>query len=547
MLCWPAAPTPIIFLHTLTSPPLKNNSLPSDFLKKTGALYGIWTLLGLHVLVWVLVRGVTDSNLDHYADMLENYAWGQNLAWGSTKHPPLFAWVTRLWFDVFPTLDTAYYLLSYVNVAIGLLGVYRLALALRRPDLALPCVMLLCMAFPYSNLAAKFNANAILLSLWPWVAVAWHHSVRNTGRSGWLWSVALGLFSALAILGKYYSGVFLLGVFLAALVSHAGRRWFFTLKPWLALLVFVLCLLPHFQWLRLHDYVTLRYVGEQGSHDGTDWTQLYKFAIAPVAYWLIPWLLCAWLYAPGQPDVLERLRGWPLRLVRSWYPQGWDDSLFWLAMFPWFITLAFGVSGFVALSLPWAIPVGFGFTLLWLRNLTAGQAGTAAITTRLRNWFLAWCLLVVLVSPFYAWSLASDGSYRHYMPRREAASELLKGWHARHPDRPLQWVGGAWAENALLAFYGDPSLQVVPGVPDQFPATVNPVLNWAGQGGLLLCPMGEVDKPTPTNCPQQMQTWLQAHGQLAEPIRITVERQDFWFPKRIPFAYISFDYLPIRP
>ncbi len=162
------AAAPIIFNHCLTSHHLKNTPLLSDTSKNTGPLFSIWGLLGLYVLVWVLTRGLTDSNLDHYADMLENYAWGQSMAWGSTKHPPLFAWVTGLWFDIFPTQDIAYYLLSYLNVAIGLLGVYRLAHALRLPNLALPSVMLLCMAFPYSTLAAKFNANAILLSVWPW-------------------------------------------------------------------------------------------------------------------------------------------------------------------------------------------------------------------------------------------------------------------------------------------------------------------------------------------------------------------------------------------
>ncbi len=75
-----------------------------------------------------MAHGVANTNLDGYADMLENYAWGQNLAWGSAKHPPFFAWVTGVWFLIFPTIDTAYYLLSYLNVAVGLLGVYRLAL-----------------------------------------------------------------------------------------------------------------------------------------------------------------------------------------------------------------------------------------------------------------------------------------------------------------------------------------------------------------------------------------------------------------------------------
>ena len=139
--------------------------------------------MSIHVLAWVLAHGIADTNLDSYADMLENYAWGQDWAWGSAKHPPLFAWITGIWFVIFPTTDTAYHLLSYLNVAVGLLGVYRLAQAMDRHDLALPAVVLLSMAFPYSTLAVKFNANAILLSLWPWVAVAWLTSVKLSASS----------------------------------------------------------------------------------------------------------------------------------------------------------------------------------------------------------------------------------------------------------------------------------------------------------------------------------------------------------------------------
>ena len=131
------------------------------------------------------------------------------------------------------------------------------------------------------------------------------------------------------------------------------------------------------------------------------------------------------------------------------------------------------------------------------------------------------------------------------MPRREVAGELLKGWHERHPEQPLRWVGGDWAENALLAFYGDASIKVVPGVPDEFPATVNPMANWAQQGGLLLCPLGSVQKPVDTGCQQRIQTWLQTKGQSAVVIRITVQKQGWWFPKRVPFTYVAFDYLPI--
>lgn len=257
-------------------------------------------MLALHVLVWVAAHGMADTNLDSYADMLENYAWGQNWEWGSAKHPPLFAWVTGAWFSVFPQIDTAYHFLSYGNVMIGLLGVYRLAQVIERGDLALPAVMLLSMAFPYSTLAVKFNANAILLSVWPWVAVAWVHSIRATGTRGLSWSVGLGLLATLSMLGKYYSGVLLLALFLSALASTEGRQWFATPKPWVTLLVFIVSLLPHLHWLRSHDFVTLHYVSEQGSTEGTNWSMVVKFAIAPIAYWLIPWLLCTALLTDGK-------------------------------------------------------------------------------------------------------------------------------------------------------------------------------------------------------------------------------------------------------
>jgi hypothetical protein len=503
-------------------------------------------VLGLHVAVWVLAHGMADTNLDSYADMLENYAWGQDLAWGSAKHPPLFAWVTGVWFVCFPTLDSAYHLLSYLNVALGLLGVYRLAHAINRQDLALPAVILLSLAFPYSTLAVKFNANAILLSIWPWVGLAWVQSIRTTGRQAWAWSVALGVLSTLAMLGKYYSGVFLLSLFLSALAAPQGRAWLMTAKPWLTLLVFGLTLLPHLQWLKTHDFVTLHYVGEQSATGSTDWRLLIKFALAPLAYWLVPWLLVTLVWRTANASIAATLLGWPQRLWRSWLPQGWGDALFWFAMLPWAISLAFGMSGFVELSLPWAIPIGYGFSLLWLRNLTDPSVDTPQVTQRLLTCLGVWWGLVLLISPWYAWQQAQNGTENHYLPRREAAAALMHEWQTRNPEVPLAWVGGQWAESALMAFYGDNRLRVVPEVPDQFPASVNPLPLWETRAGLLICPMGPISAPNGSDCPERMKVWLSSQHQKAEPIDITVRSEGLRFPLDKPFRYIAFEYLPPR-
>lgn len=517
----------------------------NDIFEKTW----IWWTLSLHVLVWVTAHGIADTNLDAYADMLESFAWGQEWSWGHAKHPPLFAWVTGAWFKAFPRLDLAYHLLSYTNVVIGLLGVYRLAQLMGHPELALASVILLSMSFPYSTLAVKFNANAILLSVWPWVAVAWQQSIRTPKRLGLMESVGLGLLAALAMLGKYYSGVLLLALFLATLSSGQGRQWLISPKPWLSLSVFLVIMLPHLNWLRSHEFVTLHYVSEQSGTPSAKWPMLLKFAIAPIAYWLIPWLLCTGLFVPKELSWNRALITWPARIVRSWKPNGWSDTLFWLASLPWAVTLAFGISGFVELSLPWAIPIGFGFSLLWLRNLKKDSKSFAQAMERLIYALKIWWLVVVLVSPWYAWHQAQQGDENYYLPRREAATALLQTWRERHPDTPLEWVGGQWAENALLAFYGAPELRVIPGVPNEFPAIVTPLANWQKRAGLLLCPLGPGtgSNASHSECPMHMRAWLQTQGQATAPIIITVQSVGIRFPQTRPFTYMAFEYLPLKP
>ena len=182
-------------------------------------------LVLVHALVWTLLQSLAQGNLDSYHDMLENFAWAQTFEWGTFKHPPFFAWVVGVWFAVFPTADWAYRLLAYTNVAVGLWGVAVLARRLQLAHLAPTALLLLLWALPYTTLAAKFNANSQLLSLWPWTAVALLAAMEARGLRAWGWHLALGLLAAASFLSKYYSGVFLLGFLMVVLTRTEGRRW----------------------------------------------------------------------------------------------------------------------------------------------------------------------------------------------------------------------------------------------------------------------------------------------------------------------------------
>ncbi len=495
-------------------------------------------LLALYVAVWTLAQAIASSNLDAYADMLENYAWGQAMTWGSFKHPPLVGWIAGFWFRLFPTVDSLYHLLSYAAAAVGLLGMHRLALAAGLGRLATAAVLLQMFALPYGTLAAKFNANTVLLPLWPWVAYAWWSCVHGE-RQSWWHALLLGMAGALAMLGKYYSGVFLLALGLLTLGLPAGRRWLGTGKPWLALAVMSGLLLPHVAWLVSHDFVTFRYVGEQGD-GGVAWGLLLKFMAAPLIYWGIALAVCvAWFRD-------EQVRWWR-RAWLAWRPNGWGDALFWVVMLPYGLTLLFGLSGIVELSLPWAIPVGFGFPLLWLRNLS--QLDAAAGRERrlpLRRSLAVLMSLVLLGGLAEGVRVALQGAEIAYLPRREAAQALLSRWDELHPAQRPRWVGGLWAENAALAFYGDPTLRVIPGLPDEMPASLDrqAAAAWENEPGLIYCPPVARQPQAQPDCEAAALRWLASQGLPVQKIEFEASRTGWRFPKSRSFRYVAYTVLP---
>ena len=511
-------------------------------------------MAGAACLLWAFMSLAANGNLDRMSDMLENYAWAQSFSWGTHKHPPLFAWVVGAWFALFPQTDWAYRLLSYANVGVALAGVAALGRRLGLGALAPWGALLLLWSFPYTTLAGKFNANSQLLSLWPWTAALLLDSWRASGWRGWLASALLGLLAAACMLGKYYSGVFLAG-FLAPVWLHPqGRRWLLTPRPWLALGVFALALWPHVDWVARHGWATLAYAADQNGGQ-TVWRHVLRFALSPWLYWLPAWLALCLAHAAARRREPEQAGGWLQPAARaaaraawqSWQPQGWGDVLFWLAFAPWALTLGFGVAGVAELSIPWAIPIGYAFALLWLRNLHALDAAAldAALAKLRLAWWPALAAMLALALGTAAFR-AMTGQPDYYRPTREAAQVIVQDWQARHAGQRLHWVGGEWAENAMLAFYAQPDLRTVPGLPDSAPARLmGAAPSWPSHHGLLLCPLGAAPADeAATACVTQAQAWLAARGLPAAPRVLTVQRQGWAFPRAMPFAYAVFDAPP---
>lgn len=495
-------------------------------------------------LAWAFVSFFSSGNLDRYSDMLENYAWSQPFLLGTHKHPPFFAWVVGVWFAIFPQTDWAYRLLSYTNVLVGLAGVVFLGRRLGLGHLAYWGALLLLWSFPYTSLAGKFNANSQLLSLWPWAAGLLLASWQAQGLKGWVFSVLLGLVSAACMLSKYYSGVFLAGFLLPIFLHADGRRWLLTARPYVALLTFGLALLPHIAWMASHDWAPIGYAMSQGE-GGVVWRYVGRFAFSPLFYWLPAWLVLCLVFAAIQDQVAGqgRWRSVWLVLRKSWMPQGRDDVLFWLALMPWALTLLCGVLGVAELSTPWAIPIGYAFALLWLRNLHALQphAVSMAVAKLGKVWWWVVCA-VVLLGVVVALLNARKQDEGYYRPTAVAAQAIVQSWQSRHPQDQLRWVGGEWAENAMLTFYAQPGLRTVPGLPDSYPSQLAGLGDWRTQHGVLLCPLGPVHRQrSRTACQEEAEQWLSQQGLPATPYVLQIARSGWRFPKSMPFAYAVYD------
>jgi 4-amino-4-deoxy-L-arabinose transferase-like glycosyltransferase len=180
-------------------------------------------VLVAYVAVWTLYGVLAKASQDLHTDMTEMVAWSRELAFGYPKHPPLAAWLTRLWFAVFPAADWSFYLLAMTVAGTALWIVWRLAgdyLDGEKRVLALALMTFV----PFFNFhALKFNANTILLPLWAATALCF---LRSYERKSMLWAVLAGLFAAGSMLGKYWSVFLLLGLGAAALLDQRRAAYF---------------------------------------------------------------------------------------------------------------------------------------------------------------------------------------------------------------------------------------------------------------------------------------------------------------------------------
>ncbi len=485
----------------------------------------VWRFLIIYILLWVVVSCLRSPSLDSYGDMVENFAWGQTWEWGSFKHPPLFAWIVKIWFFIWPKQVWAYYLLSYANAAIGILGIAALLkwwlpenLTERHKQAVVNiAVVLAAVSFPYANLAAKFNADTVLLSLWPWTAYAFFRSLHQ--EKGKTYAVLLGILAAGCMLGKYYSGVLLASLFLVSLMIKEFVTWYKTPRPYIALAVMVLLLLPHGMWEYAMGFPFRQYLNGK-LQSGIEWKRMVVFMLSAVFYWPFAWLA----YGCLKNALHDRV---PVMMLWR-YPR---KVMYVLTVLPVLLTLIAHLLTGIHITTHWAIPVWYALPVC-LALLLAPQLSEGLPERFFRRGLWIMGVLVLLGGVAVAAILAYRGSAKYYYSRQAMVETVQAAFEQEYPQVTIGWVGGTWPEPASFAFFLDGHPRALPGMPDEMPALVNPHPDWFLQYGLIMCEHGGYGHVAhrDESCESRTVAWLGKHHLPVKMQTLTYRAKGWRYP-----------------
>lgn len=408
------------------------------WLDGTGRGWAVPLLIALFVIAWFAFLVLAHQGVDLHYDTLETWNVGRFFAWGTVNHPPLMGWVARVWTRVFPLTDWSFQLLAMVNAGVALWAVDLITRRFACGDKRIFLLLLLMLTPAYQFHAQRFNANSVLLAVWPLAIYAFLRSYESRTVA---WSVLAGALAALAMLGKYYS-VFLIASFALAAIIHSGRAAYFrSPAPWVSIVTGLIVLGPHLHWLATTGATPFQHAMEAQSGvalpRAADNAAMFLLglaaALAPAA---VVWMLTAERRLSSLPRDLGQLSP-GLRLLGLIF--------IFSVMLPVIVTVAVGTNmpslwalqGLFLAPLLVVCAARFEIERFYTINLAIVVIGVAV-------------LAITVAAPIYARSELRDDNDRVFYSA--AAREMTTRWREA-TGTPLTSVSGDNALAFATAFY----------------------------------------------------------------------------------------------
>ncbi len=250
-----------------------------------------------HLITWTLIPSLTNKNLP--LDTIEALAWGSNLDWGFNKHPPMSAFFSEIFFQIFGSQDWAYYLLSQIFVVIAFYFVFKFAFEIFEDiKLSLISVLLLVSIYFFNFTTPEFNVNICQLPFWSLV-VFYSWKIYSSQKIKFLDCFLVGFFAAIGFLSKYLFIYILISIdllFIYLIFIKKTKK--FDFKYLITIEVFLVLLVPHLIWLINNDFITISYGLNRAGLESSSFLDHLKYPIIFLLKQigiLIPFSFLIWL------------------------------------------------------------------------------------------------------------------------------------------------------------------------------------------------------------------------------------------------------------
>lgn len=428
----------------------------------------IAVIVGCFAVAWTLIYMLADMGSDLHPDTLEAWSYGRMRTWGMQKHPPLMSWVAHTWCLVFPVRDWSFELLAAVTGAIGILFVDLTSRRLLSGAQRVLVTLTLMLLPAYQFMAHKFNANSILLPLWPLATCCFLRSFESRRA---IWAIFFGAACALAMLGKYYSAVLLLGFGAAALADPRRLSYLRSWAPWISLTTFVVCLLPHLFWLVENDFKPVKYASSV--HIGGDTISSLRdsavFIAGNLAYLILPVIVLFFARDSVDNDTSRARRA--------------DDVFPLLVIFLALLAIPAVLAVVLQSNLPplWNLPGLFVGVLLLVQHpffqSSPRKIARLALIIGIAH------LVALVLAPSYAFYRNKVGYSEHRNMLRDVATKI-DDQYRQLADRPIYAVSGDPDLALGVSFYGTGKpiyARMLPGEEDwRFPGPETAKRGWVG-------------------------------------------------------------------
>lgn len=394
-----------------------------------------------HIIVFTLLPTFTRLALDSKGDMLENFIWGQEYQLGYYKHPPLFAWVTSLWFEIFPNNNFFYFLLSQINIAIGFFAVYFLAKEIFKDEKKAFISVILLELIPFYNvLGIKFNANSILLSIWPLFTLFFYKALKKDKIQFW---ILTGLFATLSILSKYYSAVLMIPAAIIFILKSNKENLLKKKGPYIAGIVFLITIIPHIIWIFKTDFLIFNYLDEQKQ---TGLPKLpIKFGFSQLFYLIIP--------------IIIAIKAYKVKLKNIFLNANFKDFdrffIYIINILPCVLTIILGVVFKLKTSSVWGIPLWFAFPIWLIMNRNKETIGYKKTLKSIYVFFII-ALSIIPIKHFGSLTFNKD----YQFPGNKLSKTIKNKWQIKYNSQ-LKYAAGDMIPSFSTAFYSKNKISVL--------------------------------------------------------------------------------------